>query len=85
MVETVNLEKIRQRVQADAEIFRHARSFPHMAFADLLIDGLKEKILVVCSVSFRIISRAGPLCTLVAGSGRTSLGLICKKTFATVH
>jgi hypothetical protein len=45
MIETVNLERIRQRVRADAEIFQHAKPFPHIAFDDLLIDGLKERIL----------------------------------------
>jgi hypothetical protein len=46
MIETVDLEKIKQRVKEDAEIFQHASPFPHIVFDDLLIGGLKEQILI---------------------------------------
>ena len=45
MINCINLDSLRRRVQEDAKSFREADPFPHLVFDDLLVEEIKEQLL----------------------------------------
>jgi len=45
MINCINLDSLRRRVQEDAKSFREAAPFPHLVFDDLLVEDIKEQLL----------------------------------------
>jgi hypothetical protein len=42
MINCINLDSLRRRVQEDAKSFREADPFPHLVFDDLLVEEIKN-------------------------------------------